>query len=760
MTYALRLLTFPLVLLFVVVATGCGGGGGSSSTDDVSTTTDSYNDSFTSGSEGSVDDPTVVSVGTPHNGSVGAVPNSYYTFNVPEDGLYTITLLDPTVNVAWELYADSNYTDSVEYCNQHAGNVTESCAVTLNGGLAYYLEVSEYSSTGGTYTLIIDKVGSDGTTADPIALTIGESRDGAVDVGEYSYYMFTPNNSGVHVVSALTPLTNNVTVSVYSTPFTSTDPVLLRTCETICTINTLTAGHTYYIKISENSSSGSLYTISVTEGVSQGSIENPVDLVVGAVEPLAGAVDGNGSSYYTFTSGDAGEYILGTSVYGYYFSVSISTTPDYTSGVDYCSSTTECTLRLDSSTQYYVRVSNASLDAQYYQIAVNKGISEGSSSDPVRIYLDTPYYGGVSSFSNAYYIFKTSDFAGSYTISLSETQTNLSWSLNTVGGTSAFFTCNESSSDGVDEVCVTDGIQPNTDYIIKVSNSDLDVDSTFVLNVSEGGGSEGTYSNPVDLGSVSNTGLFYSGQVKGADRGATLSYYKFTTGSSAAAYQISLDNMSADLMWELQTDNGFTIQTCDNNSDTSAETCSTQDSSFNLTLDANTTYMLEVRNVEIDSLTTTFDLTLKPLIPADGCSAGAVECLDFEGSTVLPAGITQTTNANGNAWEWYVSTAESAGQPGTNHINTGTLDYIEQACFEYTPAVRPSVLDYSVKTINGGYTLSVGGSTVSGVLTGSEWVRVTHQVPAGTEPLTFEWCVRNSSSTSTPNIWFDDIEFR
>jgi predicted secreted protein len=722
------------------------------------------------GGEGSSTSPISVVLNTPRSSTVGSFDDSYYTFTTTAAGTYVISLTNPTTDVSWDLYSNADFTGYVESCDNYWSTAAEQCTATLQAGRAYYLRVSEFSLSTGTFTLAISLITSEGSTTSPIDLTVGTSHAGTVGLSGISYYRFQPVNSVAHTIAISNSVPNysGLTFKVYSTDFTSSSPVLLKTCGSSynpsCTVNGLSAGLYYYVEVDGNTYSAVRYDITVTEGLSEGSLSAPLELIVGAPAHV-GAVDATSTSFYKFTTtATAGEYILtlsgSTAPYIYAYSGS-----DFSTGsIGSCSPSQPCKLfGLDAMRTYYVKITNSTSSAVTYQISVAQGVTEGSANDPVALTVDAAAHNAVIDASGAsYYFFQTTTVSGSYTVSLTNTQRNLGWTLyNDAAFTYSIGSCNKVTTTGAgDEVCPTTNLDSSRTYYLKVINYESTGSSTYGVAVATGGGSEGSRNNPMLISGLTHTGSILS---------SGHSYYSFTTGSKAVTYVIGLANMQSDLSWTLYSDSAFSysVLSCNRHPGTiAAETCSTQDSYSTPLLSAGTTYYLDVYNWGASQ--STYNLSLMPLDPSAGCSGSAVECFNFENGLV-PAGfnLSNTGGLNGNQWKWGIDSVNSAGT-GTNSMMNGPINYPYSTCFDYTPAAKPNSMAFSLRTdtsnpldayiVIDGSTLSLGswGGT-------TPWRRVFYDTTIYTgTTFKFQWCYkRNFNYTSvTETVWVDDIEFK
>lgn len=760
----MRLFARSVVCVAIVVISACGGGGGTASAPPPSPPP---TPTLSTADEGTPQNPVPIAIGSVRPSTV-EIYDSYYTFVAPVTGTYKITLESPTVDVAWELYPDTSYSSNnmLGSCDSAWTAATESCTVNLLAGTAYYLQVSNWDWSSGAFGLNVTLLGDEGSTTSPVTLEVDIAHDGSVAMSGASYYQFTTNAASAYSVAISNPTTGSTTVKIFATPF-DTNP--LQTCSTwdrpVCTVNGLPAATPYFVQVVGNGTTAVGYTITVTQGVSQGSMAHPVVLTVDAASAHAGAVDGSSASYYAFTTASSGEYLLNMSA-PYGVSAMVYSNTDFTNGYVSSCALAQCRLNgLNAYTPYYIEVGNTTTSDQTYLIAVNRGLTEGSVTEPIPVSVGVPHSANINSSGVAYYSFQTTDFAGSYTIGLAGTQTDLKWQLySSLSAYTPISLCDDFSTQQ-DESCPSLNLEPNTTYYLAVTNKSSIAAGAYTLNIAAGGGSQGTITHPIDLGVVSAGGLTYSsGQIKNSGQAYFLdygqSYYTFTTGPDSAVHVISLLGLQSDLQWDLSIypTFGSSFQTCDAYTDTTPETCSTQGASPAM-LEANTTYYLRVFNNA--NIISTFNLSLTPLLPGAGCTGTYNECIDFESG--IPAGFTQSSTQAGTKWQWKADATTSAG-PGTSSIVSGTVDYPYSGCFSYTPAVRPGSVTFSFLTQDEYLYLYVSDATtqlsINFDYTLGAWQRNTHVLPSGTGPLTFKWCLQRTSTTSTPVIWVDDIEFQ
>mgnify|MGYP001410593372 CR=1 FL=1 len=171
-----------------------------------------------------------------------------------------------------------------------------------------------------TSTTTIVPVTSDGSASSPVDLTDGTAKEGSVAKSGYSYYKFTPASGSGSYKLAIASLSitdsgsssSSVTTYLYSDSGYSSE-LDNESCLASCTLNFnyqgLDNGSTYYLKIYGYGEG--TYSLTVSQGGSEGSVNNPVALTLGTTH--SGKVEGTstyGKSYYKFTTTDAAIYDL------------------------------------------------------------------------------------------------------------------------------------------------------------------------------------------------------------------------------------------------------------------------------------------------------------------------------------------------------------------------------------------------------------------------------------------------------------------
>ena len=146
---------------------------------------------------------------------------------------------------------------------------------------------SEETSTTTTTTV---PVTSDGSASSPVELTVGTAKEGSVAKSGYSYYKFTPGSTGAGsyklAIASLSitdsgSSSSSVTTYLYSDSDYSSE-LDNESCQASCTLNfnyqALDNGSTYYLKIYGYGEG--TYSLTVSQGGSEGSVNNPVALTV------------------------------------------------------------------------------------------------------------------------------------------------------------------------------------------------------------------------------------------------------------------------------------------------------------------------------------------------------------------------------------------------------------------------------------------------------------------------------------------------
>ena len=168
---------------------------------------------------------------------------------------------------------------------------------------------------------------SDGTAAAPVELTVGTAKAGSVAKYGYSYYKFTTSSTGAgsyKLAIASLSITDSYSSSssiisyLYGVQATPNSYFSSQSCATSCTdyfeYKNGDASTTYYIRIYGYGKG--TYSLTLSQGGSEGSKNNPVALTLGEAH-TGGKVEGydyysynRGNSYYKFTTTSADNYTL------------------------------------------------------------------------------------------------------------------------------------------------------------------------------------------------------------------------------------------------------------------------------------------------------------------------------------------------------------------------------------------------------------------------------------------------------------------
>ena len=734
------------------------------------------------GGEGTIVDPIWVQVNVPRDNSfVNGIGTSYYRFITPATEMFGTYLLAVTNNqqdALLNLYSDPNFSDPVKFCEMWHDVKNDPCIIGLSAGTTYYLEVSAFGFSYDTFTLSVSEITSEGTVASPVELSISQPHSGSVNAAGSSYYRFMPNTSRAHTVSL-----NNLRsyyglgpgIKIYASSDFATS--ILTDCSSLvyslsCTANELQAGAWYYAEISNKGSDG-LYDVTITEGVSEGSVANPIQLTYGT-ERLC-AIDGAASSYYTFTPANTGSTIITAGNTGY-FGATVYTNPDFTGALGYCSFNTSpaCTVsNVNQGQKYYLRVSNSYNPDLSFTLKLMGGSTEGSKTQPAQLAVSSSAHtASIDARGTAYYRF-TSTLSGTYAVTVKSGLT-LNWQMysDPAYSQTVYFLHCISDSTGA-RVCRTQlNLDNNRDYYLMVQNN-TNTAGTYDISVFTGAGdSEGSIKNPVVL----IEGAPYSGGRIAYDG---YSYYAFTPTTSSP-YIIGLVNVKkgdiwGPLSWDLYSDPAFdystALSTCYYTTWAGDNICGTNGTDRPaVSLQAGKTYYLQVRNWDFSS-DNTYTVTVLPFNTALGCNSGGATCETFESGlpnfnwtpsfSEAPWTVNSTTSGTGTR-------SLKAGSVPPPHKKSPQPSYV--SCFEFTAAdvkwiafslmkvVDPTGSDYFNIYVDGTmYNTGGWGMWDAYNAPSTPWTRyLLRPVYAGTH--TYSWCYSGRSPGTTHGLWVDDVE--
>ncbi len=157
---------------------------------------------------------------------------------------------------------------------------------------------------------------SDGTASAPVELTVGTEKTGSVTFANDSFYKFTTASTGAGSYElGIGSFSSSTSVSTYLYSDSGYSTMIdwgngcLASCIEYFYYMAFDASTTYYLRI--YGYGAVTYSLTVSQGGSEGSKNNPVALTLGTAHP--GSVEGTssyGKSYYKFTTSSADNYTL------------------------------------------------------------------------------------------------------------------------------------------------------------------------------------------------------------------------------------------------------------------------------------------------------------------------------------------------------------------------------------------------------------------------------------------------------------------
>jgi len=465
-------------------------------------------------------------------GSVGyAGGKSFYQFKTARAGSYVINLKTPSIRLKWDLVpqkSDLNGTNDIANAdNIFAGTLTDvvATAKNLDGDTFYYLEVMDYSPSGGTYTISIQLADSEGSINTPIVLTPdGSSHAGGIDVVYgYSYYKFTTAAAGSYLIGikGLSVPADGESWTIYSdsgflnqVPGASCNTNFIINGDLVCGASNLPAG-TYYLKVINFGLAPTSYTIAITpDGIGYAGTA----VTLNPDTHATGTIYNNELQYYSFTPVSSGTYTITLTAsqdisWGLYSDVTCSTLVKACSYGGYpVTNMAKCTTGNLPRQTYYLKVTNnATSTGSYDLIASGQGGSEGAVGDPVVVAPRAPLAGHVAPGESSYYTFRTETLTNPspYLITLTgltvpPTAYWISWSLYADAG---FPIMNEiaycsghdylgnivcSTNEGGNATAVLD---PNASYYLRVTGSNVATYLTYSVMATPLSGETGCSAN-------------------------------------------------------------------------------------------------------------------------------------------------------------------------------------------------------------------------------------------------------------------------
>ncbi len=209
---------------------------------------------------------------------------------------------------------------------------------------------------------------------------------------------------------------------------------------------------------------------------SEGTPSNPVTLTVGVTH--SGSVGRCGISFYRFTTTDESEYTIALTntqsdlswdLYDSSWS-HLMECDDHYHAADEIATTPV----LPAGTTYHLAVEEWDCVAGRFTLLVSTGVwagprNEGSFSDPLVLTVGVIHSGMVGQYGTSYYRFTTT-VLGSYTISLTDTQSDLSWDLYD-SNWSHLMECDD-HWHAADEIATTPVLPAGTTYHLTVDEWD------------------------------------------------------------------------------------------------------------------------------------------------------------------------------------------------------------------------------------------------------------------------------------------------
>ena len=153
--------------------------------------------------DGSASAPVELTVGTAKSGATGRYGYSYYKFTTPSTGAgsYELEIASLVITNSYSssssviiyIYSDSGYSTVLDYGDSCLASCTQYFSYkALDASTTYYLRMYGYGDL--TYSLTVSLGGSEGSTNNPVELTLGTAHSGSVEGTNYygkSYYKFT-----------------------------------------------------------------------------------------------------------------------------------------------------------------------------------------------------------------------------------------------------------------------------------------------------------------------------------------------------------------------------------------------------------------------------------------------------------------------------------------------------------------------------------------------------------------------------------------
>ena len=249
----------------------------------VETTT---NEPTTSGtSDGTASAPAELTVGTAKSGSIGRAQYSFYKFTPASTGAgsYELEIASLVISDSWSastsvttyLYSDSGYSTLIDWGNGCLASCIEYFDYrAFDASTTYYLKIYGYGNV--TYSLTLSQGGSEGSTDDPVELTLSTAHSGKVEGTRYlgkSYYKFTTSAADNYTLTMTN--SDSMDCSLYSdSAFSTNVSWLYNDCTASDNLSNtftgssssagLSASTIYYLRIEGESSTAKTSTYNIT----------------------------------------------------------------------------------------------------------------------------------------------------------------------------------------------------------------------------------------------------------------------------------------------------------------------------------------------------------------------------------------------------------------------------------------------------------------------------------------------------------------
>ncbi|MBR2313108.1 MAG: hypothetical protein IKA46_07485 [Clostridia bacterium] len=511
--------------------------------------------------------------------------HKYYKYTPSITGMHQLSLSSYDANV--------NVYDSLTSTSNIASNDFRSeFSVHLTAGTTYYFEVwvaDGYSDSQFTFLLKAPKRGGSRELA--IRASLDTSYSVSAPDSEPVYYRFTPRTTDIYTFQSIGSSSGDPDIKIYNS-LTSSFAMTSSTGSGHFNFNyELTAGTTYYIEVYNDNGSGYSFTFTVSEAVGwdrESAIEASLDTNYSISATSSAPV------YYKFTPSATGTYNFqstGSSsgdpdIRIYSSLTSTSTVTSNTSSGHFNFNYT-----LNAGTTYYIEVYNGSNGSYTFDFTVDD--VPGSSRDfAINASLGTNYSISATSSAPVYYKF-TPSTTGTY-IFQSTGSSSGDPDIRIYNSLTATSTVTSNTSSGHFNFNYT--LNADTTYYIAVYNGSYSgYTFDFVIGMPAQPNTRGT-ALEASLGTIYFVSAIYSAPV----------YYKFTPSVTGTYIFQSTGSSSGDPDIEIY------------NSLTSTSTVASNTSSghFNLsyTLNAGTTYYVEVYNDSYSDYT--FNFTVN--VPAPG----------------------------------------------------------------------------------------------------------------------------------------------